>query len=150
MKKALGLVSALIGVVGWLAAPPARAFVDATIEADIPFAFYAGDAQMPAGKYRLHSPEDSNGGLMEIRSDGSEGDAAIFQVFGTEARQPAGESELVFHKVGDNYYLWKIVEEGSPDGDEVPVSRSEKSLRRELSGGEREAVVSVPARSAAS
>jgi hypothetical protein len=150
MKKPLGLVSALIGVLGLLCAPPARAFVDATIEADIPFAFHAGDAQLPAGKYRLHSPEDSNGGLMEIRSEGNEGSAALFQVFGTETRQPAGESELVFHKVGDSYYLWKIVEEGSADGDEVPASRSEKSLRHELSQGETEAEVSVPARSAVS
>jgi hypothetical protein len=149
MKKPFFALSALVGLLGLFVPPAARAQVDATIEADIPFAFHAGEAQMPPGKYRLYSPEDSYGRVMEIRSVGGS-EAALFEVFGTEDRNPAHDSELVFHKYGDNYYLWRIVESGSQTGDQVPVSRSEKSLRQELSPGERQAEARVPARFGAS
>ncbi len=150
MKKPLRLLFVSIGLLTLLAPPAARAFIDTTIETDIPFAWRAGEAQLPPGKYRIRPPEDSNGSLLEIQSVG-EGGAALIQVFGTEARLPAGDSELVFHKYGDTYYLWRIVEEGSPTGDEVPVARSEKTLRRELSIGERQAeVLRIPARPRAS
>jgi len=149
MKKPFLVLSALVGLLGLLVPRAARAQVDAIIEADIPFAFHAGEAQMPPGRYRLYSPEDAYGRVMEIRSvEGSQ--AALLEVFGTQARNPASDSELVFHKYGDNYFLWRIVESGSVTGDQVPVSRSERSLRQELSIGERQAEARVPARSRAS
>jgi hypothetical protein len=149
MKKPFFALSALVGLLGLFVPRAARAQVDSIIEADIPFAFHAGEAQMPPGKYRLYSPEDSYGRVMEIRSvEGSQ--AALLEVFGTQAQKPAPDSELVFHKYGDNYYLWRIVESGSVGGDQVPVSRSERNLRQELSLGERQAEARVPARSRAS
>jgi len=134
-------VAGLIGLVGLLGAPAVRAQVEGVLQADIPFSFHAGDAQLPAGKYRIQAPEGSYGRVMEIW--GPDGQAALFQVIGTEARTPSPDSELVFHKYGDNYYLWRISETGSVDGDELPVSRSEKSLRRELYLGERSAEVRI-------
>jgi hypothetical protein len=140
-KRILSAAAGLIGLAGLLGAPPARAQVEAVMQADIPFSFHAGDAQLPAGKYRIQAPEDSYGRVMEIY--GPDGQAALFQVIGTESRTPSPDSELVFHKYGDNYYLWKISETGSVNGDELPVSHSEKSLRRELYLGERSAEIRV-------
>lgn len=152
MKKPFRFLSAGIGLLALLGVPAARAQVGTgtIIEADIPFAFHAGEAQLPPGEYRLRVPDDSDASLMEIWNVQPGGGAAFFQVIATQDRRPAAESALVFQKYGDTYYLRRIAEEGTTGGDELPVSRSEKSLRKELSLGERSAELRVPARSPSS
>jgi len=143
--KRFFLLAASIGLTGLLGPPVARAQVDNIVEADVPFAFHAGDTQLPPGRYQLRIPEDSDGSLLEVRSLDQSG-TALLLIVGTESKEPAPESELVFHKyANDSYYLWKVVEEGSVSGDEVPATRAEKSLRHELSPDETAAEAHVPA-----
>ena len=50
----------------------ANAQIVGDIEVNIPFQFHAGNARLPAGKYRIHVLDDSNQAVMEIISaDGS-------------------------------------------------------------------------------
>ena len=153
MKKPFHLLSmgaGLLALLGLPAAARAQLGTGTIIEANVPFAFHAGEAQLPAGEYRLRTPMDGDGSVMEIRSV-PEGQAALFQVIGTQNRRPAAETALVFQKYGDTYYLRRITEDGNALGDQLPVSSAEKSLRRELSLGEQNAqLLSVPARTPAS
>ena len=152
MKKTFRLLSTAIGslaLLGLPAAARAQLGTGTIIEADVPFAFHAGEARLPKGEYRLRVPEDGDGNLMEIRAV-EQGPAAIFQVFGTEDRHSPTDSMLVFDKYGDTYYLRRVIQQGNPDGDELPVSRSEISLRKELAHGNKTAELRIPARSRAS
>ena len=108
----------------------AQAQIVGDLEVNIPFQFHAGNAKLPAGEYRIHVLDDSDLTVMEISSaDGST--SALFQVQNTEANSTPDNSELVFNKYGNHYFLAKLFEEGSPSGSQVVESRYEKMTSQE-------------------
>jgi hypothetical protein len=110
------------------------------IEADIPFQFSAGGSTLPSGKYFIRVLDNTELKVMEIRSaDGAT--SAFFDVEPTEANSAPANSELVFNKYGDRYFLADLFDEGDPSGSEVVKSRDEKAASREAA----EAVQHVPA-----
>ncbi len=105
----------------------AHAQVMGAMEANIPFSFHAGNAKLPAGKYRIHVLDDSDAAEMEITSaDGAM--SALFQVQDAGSNTTAARSELIFNKSGNCYFLAKLFQEGSPSGRQVLASRYEKSM----------------------
>jgi|SRR3984885_6873753 hypothetical protein len=105
----------------------AQAQIVGDLEVNIPFQFHAGNAKLPAGKYRVHVLDDSGLTVMEISSvDGST--AALFQVDSAEANSTPAKSELIFNKYGDRYFLAKLFDEGDPNGSRVVESRYEKMV----------------------
>jgi hypothetical protein len=111
-------------------ASKANAQIVGDLEVNIPFQFHAGNAKLPAGEYRIHVLDDSDLTVMEISSaDGST--SALFQVQNTEANSTPDNSELVFNKYGNHYFLAKLFEEGSPSGSQVVESRYEKMTSQE-------------------
>lgn len=111
------------------------------IEANIPFAFHAGNTKLPPGRYVVHVLDDSNLSIMEISSeDGSV--SALFEVVDAEANSSPAKSELVFNKYGNRYFLAKLFDEGNARGSQVLKSRYEERLRQESVTGQEH----VPAR----
>ena len=107
----------------------AQAQIVGNLEADIPFQFHAGNAKLPAGKYRVQVLDDSGLTVMEISSvDGST--AALFQVDSAEANSTPAKSELIFNKYGDSYFLAKLFDEGNASGSAVVESLYEKRVSR--------------------
>jgi hypothetical protein len=107
----------------------ASAQIDGDLDAEIPFQFHVGTRELPAGKYRIHVLDDSSLRVVEITStDGST--SAIFQVEESEAKSVPAQSELIFNKYGDNYFLSKFYDEGNPSGCELIESRYEKQLSK--------------------
>ena len=105
----------------------AQAQIVGDLEVNIPFQFHAGNAKLPAGKYRVHVLDDSGLTVMEISSvDGST--AALFQVDSAEANSTPAKSELIFNKYGNRYFLAKLFDEGDPNGSRVVESRYEKMV----------------------
>jgi hypothetical protein len=105
----------------------AQAQIVGDLEVNIPFQFHAGNAKLPAGKYRVHVLDDSGLTVMEIASvDGSS--AALFQVDSAEANSTPAKSELIFNKYGNRYFLAKLFDEGDPNGSRVVESRYEKMV----------------------
>jgi hypothetical protein len=105
----------------------AQAQIVGDLEVNIPFQFHAGNAKLPAGKYRVHVLDDSGLTVMEISSvDGST--AALFQVDSAEANSTPAKSELIFNKYGDRYFLAKLFDEGDPNGSRVVESQYEKMV----------------------
>jgi hypothetical protein len=127
--KPYQLLSFFIALVCALTIRPAKAHAQiiGELKADIPFQFYAGTAELPAGEYVLRMLDNSNLKIMEISSaDGST--SALFQVADTRANSAPHTGELIFNKYGDLYFLTSVFDLGNPDGSEVPKSQYEKRV----------------------
>jgi hypothetical protein len=99
MKNAIVLFAALL-FVPVLAIGTGHALDSNAVNANVPFDFYAGTKQMPAGMYNIALNSESN--TIEIRSaDGS--DAAF--VLGYFATETSERTQLVFDHIGDHYFL---------------------------------------------
>jgi hypothetical protein len=108
----------------------ANAQVVGDLEANIPFQFHAGNAKLPAGTYRIHVLDDSDLTVMEIiRVDGSA--SALFQVQESETKSAPNQSELVFNKYGDRYFLANMFDAGNPIGTKVVESQYEKKISQQ-------------------
>lgn len=108
----------------------ANAQLSNPIRAKIPFDFNVGDKKLPAGDYtfsRLSGFSSRN--LMLVSSV----DASTYSLtFGAQLLTPKNESTLVFHKYVDQYFLEQIWSDGEQEGTQVPESRSERTIRRQL------------------
>jgi hypothetical protein len=108
----------------------AHAQIIGDLEAKTPFQFHVGDTKFPAGEYRIHVLDDADLSAMEITSaDGST--SAVFQVQNTDANPESDNTELIFNKYGNRYFLAKLFEQGSPNGSQVAESRYEKRVSQE-------------------
>jgi len=118
----------------------AHAQIIGNLEVNVPFQFHAGSTKFPAGKYIIHTLENSNLQVMEISSaDGST--SALFEVEPAEASSTPAKTELFFNKYGNRYFLTKLFEEGSADGNQVLKSGYEKRISEQTT----EAQEHVPA-----
>lgn len=76
------------------------------VQARIPFAFHAGEAQLPAGEYTLtHKSIFDN--IMEIRSTDGKVDVTLVIEDNPSTTQPQN-AELVFDKIGNNEFLREV------------------------------------------
>ena len=64
---------------------------------------------------------------------GADARTHVFQsTFGTSLLTAKNESTLIFHRYGDQYFLEQIFFGGEQEGTQVPESRSERNIRRQL------------------
>jgi len=129
MKKVLMIVLtlSLFAIEG---AIRARAQVVDTIVADVPFGFTIRDHTLPAGSYTIRRV-DSQPGTMEIRD--ADGERVLMFLTGSaQAAKEPRQTELVFDRFGDRYFLSEIFEEGNSAGAQVPKSRAERSIEKEI------------------
>jgi hypothetical protein len=103
------LASFVVALVCLLAGTPAYAQKIDQIEADIPFAFHAGIAKFPEGKYTFHITETSEISTMEVKSvDGQS--SALVEIRNVQAEQPSQITELIFTLKGGGYFLLQILD----------------------------------------
>ena|SRR6185295_16114606 len=139
MKNMLLLV-AMISILTITGGTAARAQVTDTIVADIPFGFMVRDTNLPAGEYTIRRIYSTAPGVMEIRSaDGHE--KMVFLVGTAESNKTPNQTELIFDRVGDQYFLSEIFEIGNSDGVELPKTRAERKLEKEGAAAEIHSVV---------
>jgi hypothetical protein len=105
----------------------AHAQIVGDLEVDIPFQFHAGNAKLPAGKYRIRMLDNSDLTVMEI-SSADDSTSALFQVQEVEVSSQPAKSELIFNKYGDRYFLARLFDEGNPSGSQVVESKYEKRI----------------------
>ena len=123
------LLMLFVTVFGGVAVAQAQIASDTRIQADIPFNFTVGDATLSAGKYEVRRIEDLAQNILEIRSvDGRA--SVIFDATPAQTKdtRPSDQSELVFDKYGDRYFLSQIWVEGTSTGNELLKSRMEKKV----------------------
>jgi hypothetical protein len=143
MKNYIGktlLIVCLLAGVGVVTAK-AQIYSDTTVEADIPYAFIVGTTTLPAGKYTIRTLDDTSLNLLEIRSSNGRA-AAAFETQSNLAERTPLQTELVFNKIGDQYFLSQIWVAGSDSGAQVEKSKMERGLEAGGSNSERHSVAS--------
>lgn len=115
-----------------------------TIQANVPFAFMVGDTTLPAGKYDIKALEGEPPNVLELRSINGH-TAVVFDTENVETRgdQIVNKGELVFDKIGDNYFLSQVWMAGSSSGSELVKSRMEKRLEGRGMKSERHSIVGI-------
>jgi hypothetical protein len=96
------------------------------VKANVPFDFVAGDRVYSAGEYTLKSMNDSG---VPIRIDGDlEVKAAIIPSSPCTGNSAATLTKVVFHRMGDHYFLYQVWIEGNSTGRQFPKSTEEVQL----------------------
>jgi len=121
------------------------AFAQSYAKADVPFAFTVGSAQLPAGTYEVKS---IGAGNSSIAIQNSETSATAMS--NARREQPRStRAKLVFHRVGNTYFLAEVWRDSTAEGMILPASRQEKELAKEMqlakapSGGYEEVVIAL-------
>ena len=100
------------------------AYAQSIVKADVPFAFRVGSAQLPAGTYEVNATSDN---VIAIRNDRS---IALSSVRREDARNTG--PKLVFHHLGNQYFLTEIWRGSDSAGMVIGPSKMEKELEKEL------------------
>jgi hypothetical protein len=101
------------------------------LRASIPFDFSVRGRVLPAGVYEISRIADGPDGLI-IRSVGDQHEHEVFETNPVQERRVSKRSELIFHRYGESYFLSEVLAGGQQSGAELPHSRQEKTLAREM------------------
>ena len=101
------------------------------IRITIPFDFSVGDSKLPAGEYAIsRAQSSSNDTVLQIINVDNPG--GVFRLTNTaRSVEPKHVNTLVFHRYGDQYFLFQVWPKGATVGREIPKSRSEREVARQ-------------------
>ena len=97
----------------------------AKVSAVVPFNFIAGDTVYPAGEYSISSL--SNSPVVRISNTDRDTSAMMLSHACVNAA-PSTESKLVFHRIGENYFLYQVWVAGNQSGREFNRTKAEVQL----------------------
>jgi len=122
MKKVSKLVVRM-GLLSLLSVMPLTAQIVNGVDFTTSFPFYAGNAKMPAGSYKI-TQSDMDESILQIQStDGVH--SALIEFIPTHSAQPHPQSDVTFHKYGDTEYLDRIWVSGQEYGMKVDPTKAE-------------------------
>ena len=100
------------------------------VTAQVPFDFIVADKTLRSGQYQVNEA-NSAGDAVAIRSiDGKESVMRLTSETGPKAGEL--DAKLVFHRYGNTYFLAQVWMAGSITGRELPRTRQENAIEREL------------------
>jgi predicted aspartyl protease len=121
--NSFGKLVVKMGLLSLLSVMPLAAQIDDGVDFTTSFPFYAGNAKMPAGSYKI-SQTDIDSSVLQIQSsDGAH--SALVEFIPTHAEQPHSQSDVTFHKYGDTDYLNRIWVNGQKYGMKVDPTKAE-------------------------
>src|SRR5882762_1863658 len=141
MKKQSFLMAGVL-MLSILAATQVARAQDAMV-VDIPFAFTAGNATLPAGEYRVQKL-DRNSAVLLIHCWDAKASALVI-TNAAQAKETQTESKLVFNRYGNRYFLSQVWNAGSIRGRQLPISPREKEMPQ-LTGNETKTEITLVAR----
>jgi hypothetical protein len=122
MKNVSKLVVKM-GLLSLLSVMPLAAQIATGVDFTTSFPFYAGNAKMPAGSYKI-TQSDVDASILKVQSnDGAH--SAFVDIIPTHSAQPHPHSDVTFHKYGDAEYLNRIWVEGQEYGMKVDPTKAE-------------------------
>jgi hypothetical protein len=124
MKK----LHTILGVLVVLLMATATQAQEMKMKANVPFDFVAGGRAYPAGEYSL-KPMASDNAFLQI-TDVEKRTSSFLLSYGCSSATPSSQTELVFRRIGDEYFLEQVWIEGRQSGRQFPVSRTETQLAR--------------------
>jgi hypothetical protein len=128
MKKYAYIVAAL-SLALWVASSFASPQIQNQIKVNVPFTFYVGNTQLPAGEYTIRRVSDATPDVLELRS--TDGRMAVL-VLGrpTQSTTTPSKTELVFKKYGNVPILSQIFQAGNQLGVELPKLLQEEQAAK--------------------
>jgi hypothetical protein len=138
MKKYAYIVAALSLLI-WVSSSFAFAQIQNQIKVNVPFTFYVGNTELPAGEYTIRRVSDATPDLLELRS--TDGKVAVL-VLGrpTQSTTTPSKTELVFKKYGNVQILSQIFQAGNQWGVELPKLLQEEQAAKGGTTPERQSV----------
>ena len=123
----LGLLAAIVTV---MAGQTTNAqTLDNGLRATIPFDFMVGTRKLPAGRYSFRRAPTSNDSVLQINS--LEGKATTFRTTLPVTTVKAKDNgTVVFHRYGNQYFLFQVWSAGALIGRSLLPSRNERDLQR--------------------
>jgi hypothetical protein len=94
------------------------------VKADVPFDFTVANKLLPAGTYTLKAEST---GLIEIKNHDKP--IAVFTLVTPDGNKSKNGGKLLFHKIGDQYFLSEILSDWSTMNVTVPCSKAETRVR---------------------
>ena len=122
----MGSLLMLVAMVGATASAQGQSLSD-HLRAKIPFDFVVGDKQLPAGDYVIGNAQTTSNIFMAIRNRNGGANALTIPV---QVGTPTDSAKLIFHRYGDQYFLFQVWQVGATTGRAVAKSRSERDVER--------------------
>lgn len=102
------------------------------IRANIPFDFNVSEKKLPAGEYTIGRATNQSDDLI-VSVNNREGRSQAIRLSNAVVRpRPRGKALLVFHRYGDQYFLFQIWPAGATTGRELRKSKSERQAQQQL------------------
>lgn len=116
-------------ILGGFTAAYAQMNADTILKVKIPNSFVLRDKTYPAGEYTIKPTDDPTDSEYILELSGANGKPiTVFDTVGATVNERPKNTELVFEKIGDQYFLSKIWVKGLTNGNEVEKSNMEKEL----------------------
>jgi hypothetical protein len=129
--KAATILSLVVALTITFAVAPAAADSFGSIRVDVPFDFTAGHSIFPAGKYTIRPAGGNTNGVIRITSE--DGKASRFlSTHSAQSVQSRDETVVIFHRYGDQYFLFQVWAIGDNIGSEIPKSSIERQTARAI------------------
>jgi hypothetical protein len=93
------------------------------VQAKVPFDFVVGDQVYPAGDYTIKSLTEDGAALRIANKEDPAAGIAMSNSCST--LEPSDKTKLVFHRLGDQFFLYQVWIEGRDSGREVSKGRVE-------------------------
>jgi hypothetical protein len=117
-----------MGLVSVLCAIPAMAQIANSVTFDTPSTFYAGNAKMPAGSYRVTQPDADSNLLLIETADGSHSAFVEYEVASSNTTH--AQSDVTFNKYGNVDFLSAIWVEGRKSEMQILPSKFEQNTAK--------------------
>jgi hypothetical protein len=143
MKKQSLRIFLMFSALAILAAMPVQAQSSNRQTANIPFSFNVDGKTFPAGLYDVTrlNPQSDKAALAIKSADGQL--SKVVLTMPVQASKTLESAKLVFNRYGDQYFLSQVWTPADNTGLELPRTRSEKTLARNIKAAPERATVAL-------
>jgi len=117
------------------------------VRVNIPFDFHIGETKLASGKYSVGRARQNSDDVVISVEDERGRAKALRTSMPVVSRDTTSNAKLVFHRYGDQYFLYQVWPAGATTGRQFPKSHSEREIRESLaansSGGKMDSVMIV-------
>ena len=102
------------------------------VRVNIPFDFSIGETKLPSGKYSVGRARQNSDDVVISVEDERGRAKALRMSMPVLARDTTSKAKLVFHRYGDQYFLYQIWPAGATTGRQFLKSHSEREILQTL------------------
>jgi hypothetical protein len=131
--KILQKLAVLTGLLSLLSAIPMMAQIPQRVTFETSFAFYAGNARMPAGSYTVTQPDSMDNVLLIESSDGSHSAFLECEAITPQEpsrKDPSRRTEVTFKKYGTTEFLNRVSVKGEDIQFKVSPTKAERNAAK--------------------